>query len=161
MNLHFSLVALKQLEVSLHPPSSIFPSSISPSIIPPSRNPPCRLLGQFDYLNIKNSSAFRNYDRMTGWQDDRQEYDRQKTLDKYMIKNIFHLQEGACSEKNSRMTAMENSSKNASTYLLNLSIVPLSETSPFRAGTALQAMRRYIFSDSQSENLFHFFTEIF
>jgi hypothetical protein len=41
--------------------------------IPPSRNPPFRLLGQFDYLNIKNSSAFRNYDRTTGI---RQEYDR-------------------------------------------------------------------------------------
>ncbi len=39
--------------------------------------------------------------------------------------------------------------------------LPPSEISPFRAGTALQAMRRYIFSDSQSENLFHFFTEIF
>ena len=51
--------------------------------------------------------------------------------------NIFHLQEGACSEKNSRMTAMENSSKNASTYLLYLSIVPPSEISPFRAGPAL------------------------
>jgi hypothetical protein len=31
------------------------------------------LFGQFEYLNLKNSSAFRKYDRnMTG----RQEYDR-------------------------------------------------------------------------------------
>jgi hypothetical protein len=52
--------------------------------IPPSRNPPFRLLGQFDYLHIKNSSAFRNYDRMTEWQDDRQD-DRQRILDEYMI----------------------------------------------------------------------------
>ncbi len=58
--------------------------------IHPSRKPSFRLLGQFDYLNIKNSSAFRNYDRTTGI---RQEYDRttgrqddrQRTLDKYMV----------------------------------------------------------------------------
>jgi hypothetical protein len=53
--------------------------------IPPSPNPPSRLLGQFDYLNIKNSSTFRNCDRTTGiWQDDRQD-DRQRILDEYMI----------------------------------------------------------------------------
>ena len=54
--------------------------------IPPSRNPPFRFLGQFDYLNIKNNSAFLNYDRNTTgiWQDDRQD-DRQRILDEYMI----------------------------------------------------------------------------
>ncbi len=57
--------------------------------IPPSRNHPSRLLGQLDNENIKNSSAFRNYDRRTGiWQDDRQEYDRQRTLDEYMIDSL-------------------------------------------------------------------------
>jgi hypothetical protein len=67
--------------------SLFIPSLFNLSIcIPPSRNPPFRLLGQFDYLNIKNSSAFRNCDRNTTgiWQDDRQD-DRQRTLDKYMI----------------------------------------------------------------------------
>jgi hypothetical protein len=87
VNLHFSLVRIKQWKkVYSHPPSSIFPSPISISLIPPSTNPPSRLLGQFDYLNIKNSSAFRNNDRqddrMTGWQtgwqteDPRWIYDR-------------------------------------------------------------------------------------
>ena len=38
-------------------------SYLSISIIPPSLNPLSRLLGQFDYYNLKNSSAFRNYDR--------------------------------------------------------------------------------------------------
>ncbi len=74
-----------------HPPSSISLSPISPSVILPSRNPPSRLLGQFDYYNIKNSSAFRNYDRnMTGRQDDRQD-DRQRILDEYMIDLTLNL----------------------------------------------------------------------
>ncbi len=80
---------LKPRKVFSHPPSAICPFPISPSLIPPSRNPPSRLLGQFEFLNIKNSSAFRKYDRTTGRQDDRKEYDRtkdrQRTLGKYMI----------------------------------------------------------------------------
>ncbi len=64
--------------------------------IPPSPNPPSCLLGQFEFLNIKNSSAFRKYDRTTGiWQDDRKEYDRtkdrQRTLGKYMIDVCFFI----------------------------------------------------------------------
>jgi hypothetical protein len=79
MNVHVSQVRLKQWKIYSHPPSSICPFPISPSIIPPSTNPPSRLLSQFDDLNIKNSSAFRNndrqeYDRMTGiWQTDKVE----------------------------------------------------------------------------------------
>ena len=84
-----------------HPPSAICPFPISPPLIPPSRNPPFCLLGQFDYLNIKNSSAFRNYDRTTGI---RQEYDRmtgrqddrQRILDEYMINSGFWPRVRAC-----------------------------------------------------------------
>ncbi len=71
---------------SLFTPSLFnLPISYLPSVIPPSTNPPSRLLGQFHCQNIKNSSAFRNYDRqddrnMTGRQDE-----RQRTLGKYMI----------------------------------------------------------------------------
>ncbi len=59
--------------------------SISNDLIPPSRNPPSRLLRQFEFLNIKNSSAFRKYDRMTGWQEYDRTKDRQRILDEYMI----------------------------------------------------------------------------
>ncbi len=53
-------------EKSLHTlPLQNFSISYPPSLIPPSTNPPSRLLGQVDYKNIKNSSAFRNYDRNT------------------------------------------------------------------------------------------------
>ena len=41
------------------------------SLIPSSLNPPSHLLGQFDYKNIKNNSAFRNYDRTTDRTKDR------------------------------------------------------------------------------------------
>jgi hypothetical protein len=56
VNLHVFQVRLKQRKVSSHPHSSISPSTISSSPIPPSPNPLSRLLGQFDYLNIKNIS---------------------------------------------------------------------------------------------------------
>jgi hypothetical protein len=61
--------------------------------IPPSRNPPFRLLRQFEFLNIKNSSAFRKSDRMTGRQEYDRTKDRQRILGKYMIDaNICVLQ---------------------------------------------------------------------
>ncbi len=75
--------------ISLFTPSLCIVCNLSLSYlslsIPPSPNPPSCLLGQFEFLNIKNSSAFRKYDRMTG----RQEYDRtkdkQRILDEYII----------------------------------------------------------------------------
>ncbi len=70
MNLH---VSHKQSIILSHSPPPFYPFLISPS----------HLLGQFDYQIIKNSSAFRYYDTMTEWQND-----RQRTLDKYMIKLI-------------------------------------------------------------------------
>jgi hypothetical protein len=85
VNLHFSYVGILTKK-------SLFPHSL-PDLslsylsihIPPSPNPQSRLLGQFDYKNLKNNRAFRNYDRnMTGRQDDRQD-DRQRILDEYMI----------------------------------------------------------------------------
>ncbi len=96
---YFDLIAEPNGALRAHPPIAAslllfipqsFPSGPNSICIPPSRNPPFRLLGQFDYLNIKNSSAFLNYYRMTG----RQEYDRNMTgrqddrkriLDEYMI----------------------------------------------------------------------------
>jgi hypothetical protein len=67
--------------------SSLFSLSFSylSICIPPSRNPPSRLLRQFEFLNIKNSSAFCNYDRMTGRQEYDRTKDRQRILDEYMI----------------------------------------------------------------------------
>jgi hypothetical protein len=75
---------------SLHTlPLQSVPSYLSISLIPHSPNPPSCLLGQFDCQNIKNSSAFRNYDRnMTGRQEYDRTKDRQRTLDKYMINTI-------------------------------------------------------------------------
>jgi hypothetical protein len=76
---------------SLFTPSLFnLPISYLPICIPPSRNPPSSLLGQFDYQNIKNSSAFRKYDRnMTGRQEYDRTKDRQRILGKYMIDEHF------------------------------------------------------------------------
>ncbi len=69
--------------------------------------------------------------------------------------NIFNLQEGACSEQSSRMTAMENSSKNAGTYP---TYCTFQSCHPMRV-LLFQLVRLFsqwdavsIFSHSQSEN---------